>query len=146
MFPWFCLSATLLIYAQSLLGAFIRHNGEALALHVVMALVVAVQTGLLVLRTLQLSKDMPVFRTPSICLGLFLVLQLALGVGSYAVRSLSFGADWHLSLLVAVTTAHVVVGALLLAMSVVVTSWAFRLLSPPRLPVVDPAVPERSAA
>lgn len=146
MFPWFCLSATLLIYVQSLLGAFIRHNGEALALHVVMALVVAVQTGLLVLRTLQFSKDLPVFRTPSTCLGLFLVMQLALGVGSYAVRSLSFGADWHLGLIVAVTTAHVVVGALLLAMSVVVTAWAFRLLSPPRLPVVDPAVPERSAA
>lgn len=146
MFPWFCLSATLLIYAQSLLGAFIRHNGEALALHVVMALVVAVQSGLLVLRALQLGRDLPVFRTPSMYLGLLLVLQLALGVGSYAVRSLSFGADWHLGLMVAVTTAHVVIGALLFAMSVVVTSWAFRLLGPAQLPDVAGAVPERSAA
>ncbi len=145
-FRWACLTATLLIYAQSLLGAIIRHTGEALALHVVIALVVAVQTGLLVLKALQLSNDLPVFRTPSMYLGLLLVLQLALGVGSYMVRSLYFGVDWQQALIVAVTTAHVVVGALLFAMSVVVTSWAFRLLGPARLPVVDGTVPARSAA
>ena len=144
MFRWSCLAATLLIYAQSLLGAVIRHTGMALELHVVLALVVAVQTGLLVLRALQLSGELPALRTPSMYLGLLLVLQLALGVGSYA--ALSFGAVWQPGLIVAVTTAHVVTGALLFGLSVVVTSWAFRLLGPAGLPVVDGFVSERATA
>ena len=146
MFQWFCLATTLLIYAQSLLGALIRHTGTALALHVVVALVVTVQTGLLVLRALQLGEGIPAFRTPSMYLGLLLVLQLALGVVSYAARSLSFGVVWQPGLIVAVTTAHVVTGALMFALSVVVTSWAFRLLGAARLPVVEGAVSERATA
>ncbi len=146
MFQWFCLATTLLIYVQSMLGAVIRHTGTAVALHVLMALVVAVQTGLLVVKALQLGDRVPVFRTLSLFLGLFLAVQLALGAGSYAARFLSFGAMWQPGVIVAVTSAHVVTGALMLALSVVMTLWAFRVLGPGRLPAVDGIVSERVTA
>ena len=146
MFQWFCLAATLLIYAQSLLGAVIRHTGTAVVLHVLMALVVAVQIGLLVVRAFQLGDEVPVFRTLSLSLGLLLVLQLALGAGAYAARFLSFGAVWRPSVIVAVTTGHVVTGALMFALSVVLTLWAFRILGAGRFPVVDRAVSEGATA
>ena len=146
MFQWFCLAATLLIYAQSLLGAVIRHTGTAVVLHVLMALVVAVQIGLLVVRAFQLGDEVPVFRTLSLSLGLLLVLQLALGAGAYAARFLSFGAVWQPSVIVAVTTGHVVTGALMFALSVVLTLWAFRILGAGRFPIVDRAVSEGATA
>jgi cytochrome c oxidase assembly protein subunit 15 len=147
MFQWFCLATTLLIYAQSLLGAVIRHTGTAVVLHVLMALVVAVQIGLLVVKAHHLGDEVPVFRTLSLWLGLLLVLQLALGTGAYAARFLSFGAVWQPSVIVAVTTGHVVTGALLFALSVVTTLWAFRILGfPGRLPVLDEVISERATA
>lgn len=146
MFQWSCLATTLVIYAQSLLGAVIRHTGTAVALHVLMALVVAVQTGLLVVRALQLGDEAPVFRTPALCLGWLLALQLALGAGSYAARFLSFGAAWQPGVIVAVTTGHVVTGAVMLALSVVITLWAFRVPGPGRLPVVEGVVSRGAVA
>lgn len=146
MFQWFCLAATLLIYLQSLLGAVIRHTGTAVVLHVLMALVVTVQTGLVVAKGLRLGDGVPVFRTLSLALGLLLVLQLALGTGSFAARFLAFGALWQPGVIVAVTTAHVVTGALMLGLSVVMTLWAFRLFGVGRLPAVDGIVSERVTA
>ena len=146
MFQWFCLTTTLLIYAQSLLGAVIRHTGTAVALHVLMALVVAVQTGLLVLKALQLGGRAPVFKTLSLSLGLLLMLQLALGTGSYAARFMAFGAAWQPGLIVAVTAGHVVTGALMFALSLSMTLWAFRLLGVGRFPAVDGVVSERATA
>ncbi len=146
MFQWFCLATTLVIYAQSLLGAVIRHTGTAVALHALMALVVAVQIGLLVVKALQLGDEAPVFRTLSLSLGLLLVLQLALGAGSYAARFLSFGAVWEPGVTVALTTGHVVTGALMFALSVLMTLWAFRLFGAGRFPVVDGAVSGRATA
>lgn len=133
MFRWSCLAATLLIYGQSLLGAVIRHTGAAVALHVLMALAVAVQTGLLFVKALRLGDEAPVFRSLSGSLGLLLAAQLALGAGSYAARFLSWGAAWRPDVTVALTTGHVVVGALMLALSVVTTLWAFRLVGAGRL-------------
>ena len=146
MFQWFCLAATLLIYLQSLLGAVIRHTGTAVVLHILMALVVTVQTGLVVVKGLRLGDGAPVFRTLSLALGLLLALQLALGMGSFAARFLAFGAVWEPGVIVAVTTAHVVTGALMLGLSVVMTLWAFRLFGAGRLPAVDGIVSERATA
>ncbi len=146
MFQWFCLATTLLIYVQSLLGAVIRHTGTAVTLHVLMALLVAVQTVLLVVKGLQLGDEAPVFRTLSLFLGLLLTVQTALGAGAYAARFLSFGVMWQPGMIVAVTTAHVVTGALMFALSVLMTLWAFRVLGAGRLPAVDGIVSERATA
>lgn len=146
MFQWFCLATTLLIYVQSLLGAVIRHTGTAVALHVLMALVVTLQVALLVVKAFQLIDAAPVFGTLSRYLGLLLALQLALGAGSYAARFLPYGAAWEPGVIVAVTVGHVVTGALMFALSVAMTLWAFRLFGAGRLSVVDGGVPERAVA
>ena len=146
MFPWFCLAATLLIYAQSLLGAVIRHTGTAVALHVLVALVVAVQIGMVVAKASRLGDEMPIFRTLSLFLGLLLMVQLALGTGSFAARFLALGAAWQPGVIVAVTTAHVVTGAVMFALSVVLTLWAFRVLGAGRLPAMDGIATERATA
>ena len=146
MFPWFCLAATLMIYLQSLLGAVIRHTGTAVALHVLMALAVALQIGLVVAMASRLGDEAPVFRTLALFLGLLLVVQLALGTGSFASRFLALGAAWHPGVIVAVTTAHVVTGAVMFALSVVMSLWAFRVLGAGRFPAMDGIVSERATA
>ncbi len=146
LFQWSCLATVLLIYLQSLLGAVIRHTGTAVALHVLVALVVTLQAGLLAARGIRLGDEVPVFRTLSVILGVLLVLQLALGIGSFAARFLSFGALWPPGLIVAVTAGHVVTGALLLGLSVAMALWAFRLFGTGRLPVVAGAVSRRAVA
>lgn len=145
-FPWFCLAAALLIYAQSLLGAFIRHTGAGVAPHVLMALAVTVQTGLLWVKALRLGEEAAVFRSLAALLGVLLAAQLALGAGSYAARFLSLGAAWRPDVTVALTAGHVVVGALLLASSVVAALWAFRLFGAGRLPALGAAAPGRAPA
>ena len=146
LFQWFCLAATLLIYVQSLLGAIIRHTGTGAALHIMVALVVTAQVALVVVKALQLGDRAPVLAPLSLALGVLLALQLALGLGSYAARFLSFGAAWQPAVIVAVTTGHVVTGALMLAVSLVMTLWAFRVFGAGRLPVMDGAVSERAPA
>lgn len=146
LFQWFCLAATFLIYAQSLLGAVIRHTGTGVAPHVLMALLVTLQIGVLVLKALQVGEEAPVFRSLALFLGALLLLQLGLGTASYAARFLAIGAAWQPGLIVAVTTGHVVTGALMLAVSVVMTLWAFRRLGAGRLFAMDGVVSERVPA
>ena len=146
MFQWFCVAATLLIYAQSLLGAVIRHTGTGVVLHVLMALLVTLQVGVLVLKALQVGEEAPVFRSLALFLAALLLLQLGLGTASYAARFLAIGAAWQPGLIVAVTTGHVVTGALMLAVSVVMTLWAFRRLGAGRLFAMDAVVSERVPA
>ncbi len=146
LFQWFCLAATLLIYVQSLLGAVIRHTGTGVVLHVLMALLVTLQVGVLVLKALQVGEEAPVFRSLALFLGALLLLQLGLGTASYAARFLAIGAAWQPGLIVAVTTGHVVTGALMLAVSVVMTLWAFRRLGAGRFPAMDGVVSERVPA
>ncbi len=146
MFQWFCLAASLMIYLQSVLGAVIRHTGTGVVLHVSLAVVVAVQVGILVVKALQLGDEAPLFRTLALSLGLLLVLQAALGTGSYAARFLSSGALWQPGIIVAITTAHVVTGAVMFALSVAMTLWAFRVLGPGRLPAADGILSERATA
>lgn len=145
-FPWFCLAAALLIYVQSLLGAFVRHTGAGVAPHVLMALAVTVQTGLLWVKALRLGDEAPAFRSLAALLGVLLAAQLALGAGSYAARFLSWGAAWRPDVTVALTAGHVVVGALLLASSVVAALWAFRLFGAGRVPAPGGAAPGRALA
>lgn len=146
LFQWFCLAATLLIYVQSLLGAVIRHTGTGVVLHVLMALLVTLQIAALVLKALRIGEEAPVFRSLALFLGALLLLQLGLGTASYAARFLAIGAAWQPGMTVAVTTGHVVTGALMLAVSVVMTLWAFRRLGAGRLPVMGGVVSERVPA
>lgn len=145
-FPWFCLAAVLLIYIQSLLGAVIRHTGTGVVAHVLTALPVTVLAGALALKAFRVGEEAPVFRSLALFLGALLLLQLGLGTASYAARFLAAGAAWAPGVTVAVTTGHVVTGALMLAVTVVMTLWAFRQLGAGGFPALGGAVAGRVPA
>ena len=123
---------TLALFVQLLLGAVLRHSGTldgvkatrvdflALAGHLAGALLVAgliVAVGLPILKTA--STDLTA-RLSSLLLGL-LVVQLGLGVGALLVRLQAGDRIQPMPVDVGVTTAHVSVGALMLAASLILT-------------------------
>ena len=84
---------------------------------------------------------------PVLLLTALLVLQLCLGVISYIEKMAAVNAPQPLSPLIEITAAHVAVGALVLASSVVATLQAFRNVASQCKAVGAPAVqePERVA-
>jgi len=125
-----CLITTVLIYLQAIVGAVLRHTGTGLEGHLFLATMVAFHVILLGRRVLK-SPAGParLKRSAGILVGL-LFLQLGLGLGAYWIRiapSATRLAE------VVFTTAHVAMGAALLAASVALTLRSFRLLAPPEI-------------
>ena len=129
---WTARFLTLALFVQLLLGAVLRHSGTidgvkatrvdflALAGHLAGALLVAgliVAVGLPILKT---ASTGPTARLSSLLLGL-LVVQLGLGVGALMVRLQAGDRIQPMPVDVGVTTAHVAVGALMLAASLILT-------------------------
>jgi cytochrome c oxidase assembly protein subunit 15 len=119
------------ILAQLILGAAFRHSGMKLLPHLISA---AVVTALLIWTSSRVLTNhaMPnaVRRPASFLLGLLLI-QLCLGLASYLTR-VQWGADAAQPQLamIASTVSHVIVGALLLATSVVLAIETRRHLAP----------------
>ncbi len=118
------------IYVQLLLGAVLRHTGSRLDAHLVLAALVAVHVLSLFTQIFRNHRDQPTLVHPVAILAGLMALQLALGLGSYLVRFTRLGASLAL-FGVMVTTAHVVVGALMLAFSLMVTLRSHRRLQRP---------------
>jgi heme a synthase len=128
---------TLLIYGQIVFGAVLRHSGEMLALHLLFAALVALHVILLTLRVLTRHGGERDVARPASFLGALLFAQLAFGLGAYVAR---FVLTLPQTLNVALRTGHVVVGALMLAASLVLTLRSFRLFSRRRVSGFAPAV------
>lgn len=111
------LMTTAFIYFQLIVGATLRHSTLRLIhLHLLVAFLVLVHVALLVRRTFKEYKDHLELTRPALALGGLLGIQLILGF--FAWQRGGTG----------VTTAHVGVGALILASSVILTLQAFRRL------------------
>ena len=123
-----CLFTTAGIYLQLILGAALRHSKSGIILHVLGALVVTFFVIWVVARIYKYYQNAStLFRTAVVLSGL-LVVQLFLGIGSYLVR-LATREDVQPALsTVAITTAHVAVGALVLATSLILTLQSYRVL------------------
>jgi hypothetical protein len=106
--PWTALAAA--AFLQLFLGAVLRHTGSGLMFHLLGAGLFAVLAA----------------RSGSLHLGLLLMLQLALGVGAYLARKTTVLSSLPLS--VGLPTAHLAVGALILASAFVLASrkWTAR--------------------
>jgi heme a synthase len=114
-------ATTLVIFVQLLLGAAFRHHGFAIFPHILVAGVVAICVVWLLFRMLMgIGRNAHLQRLGIFLAGLSLV-QILLGVGSYLMILGAQGAPQPPSAVVAVTTTHVAVGALLLASSLVLT-------------------------
>ncbi|QDV06251.1 Heme A synthase [Planctomycetes bacterium Poly30] len=137
--PWVAGS----VYTQIALGAWLRHQGQTIALliHITLALFVVVAVLVLAKQLGVAAKEAPAAASASVrplarlqswLLG-SLIAQFLLGVlATYGIYSLSGGMQAQVSLGEAVfATAHVFVGAVLLSSTVVGTMYARRVLRPP---------------
>jgi cytochrome c oxidase assembly protein subunit 15 len=126
-------------FLQLVLGAAVRHKGFGIIPHIVGAVVVAA----LIYRTAAILR----YRFPSsapftrcrIILHSLIGTQLLLGGAALWARIATQSAPQPMPVMVATTVAHVVVGALTLAGTVVVAIVSHRLVRASRLPVGAPS-------
>jgi heme a synthase len=137
---------TVAVYLQLILGAALRHSKSGILFHVGGAFLVSILILWFIGRIYKFFEHRSNLFTPALILGLLLMVQISLGVGSYLVKLASRDDVQPLPLPVAVTTAHLAVGALLLATCVVLTLQVFRFIAPAAAPVkLSQATPEASA-
>ncbi|HXG53321.1 MAG TPA: COX15/CtaA family protein [candidate division Zixibacteria bacterium] len=121
-----CASTAAFIYFQSVLGAVLRHTGGRADLHLLFAAVVAAHGILVLRRLLRFHADRPELVRPGIALGTLLALQLALGGAVYFGKFTTL-LRWPADLVVVLATLHLLVGALMLGTSLILTLRCYRL-------------------
>jgi heme A synthase len=123
---------------QLVLGATLRHSAawdehlptSLVVAHILGAFVVTIVLGGTLLRVLsRYGKDAYLAR-PALIGSVLLVLQLCLGLLTYLARRASPDAPQPLKPIVNITVAHVATGALVLALTVVLTLRVYRRLRP----------------
>lgn len=121
-----------LAYVQVVAGALLRHRGARLDAHVLLALLLTAAIGALAFRAaLPRSGGSPAPKplvAASLALAGLVVLQLFLGLGSWATTFAGAGVEAGSAIEVAFTVAHVAVGALLLATAMTTALLSLRLL------------------
>ena len=126
-----CLLTTVFVYMQIVFGAMLTHMGGLLRAHLLFAALVTIHVFLLARRIMKHHPDQrELMRPATILLGL-LVVQLVLGIGSYAARFTLLMVPYAPVLGLALPTTHGVTGALMLAACLVLTLRAYRLLASP---------------
>lgn len=127
--PLLCLAllATGLLYFQIVFGAFLTHLGQRLDAHLLGAVALTLLIPALAARILSRHTDQPALTHPILWLGGLLGLQLLLGVGTYVGRLNGFELPYPTVSTLAVPVAHRLTGAVLLAVSLVLTLRAYRL-------------------
>jgi cytochrome c oxidase assembly protein subunit 15 len=115
------------LYVQLLLGAMFRHHGLSWWPHVVHAVVVSFVLAWTAVRALTAYSQIEAIRRPAILMLSLVIAQLCLGFTAFLTR-VSWGRDAvqpELPMVVS-TVAHVAVGALLLATTVVLAIQTWR--------------------
>ena len=121
------LITTALIYLQLIFGAILRHTGNRLDAHLLFAFLVALHIFLLARRVLAVDNEAGgIGQSMSLLLFGLLVVQLMLGTGAFFAKLTVFGETFAAALTVTITTTHVVVGALMLVSSFVLTLKIYR--------------------
>ena len=118
-----------LIYLQIVFGAVVRHTGERIDAHLGVAALVALHIILIVMRVARHHAASPRLSRPALFLFALLFVQLALGALSYLGKFtalLRFSGDG----LVVLTTTHLAVGALMLAVAVALALRVYRFSFP----------------
>jgi len=133
------------IFVQLILGALYRHNGISLMPHAIGAIVVAILALWIAVRIL--SRFMTEDRLSRAAKALIALVagQVFLGVVAFILRMQFHDAPQPMPPLVRVATAHVAVGALVLAQSVVLALHVFRRVASPAKPAVGPVGAEQGA-
>lgn len=122
-------AATFVIFVQLLLGEAFRLHGFGIILHILVAILVTITVLWLLFRVLTWFRNESQLERPTFLVIGLLLLQILLGVGSYLTILNGQGAPQPLSPMVALTTAHLAVGALLLASSLFLTFSIYRYVA-----------------
>ena len=115
------------LYVQLILGAMFRHHGMSWWPHVANSLVVAFVLCWTAVRALAVYSEIEAVRRPAILMLALLIVQLCLGFAAFTTR-VAWGknaAQPELPMVVS-TVAHVAVGALLLATTVILAIQVWR--------------------
>jgi heme a synthase len=115
------------LYVQLILGAMFRHHGLSWWPHVVHAVVVSFVLAWTTVRALSVYSNIDAVRRPAILMLSLVIAQLCLGFTAFLTR-VSWGRDAvqpEMPMVIA-TVAHVAVGALLLATTVVLAIQVWR--------------------
>jgi cytochrome c oxidase assembly protein subunit 15 len=121
------LLSILVLYVQLILGGMFRHHGMSWWPHVVNAGIVSFVLAWTAIRAISVYSNIEAVRRPAIVMLSLLITQLCLGFAAFLTR-VAWGRD---SLqpelpMVASTVAHVAVGALLLAATVILSIQVWR--------------------
>jgi cytochrome c oxidase assembly protein subunit 15 len=122
---------TALIYLQIIFGAVLRHTGERLDAHLVVGGLVALHVILLILRVTKYHAARLKLVRLACSLGILLLVQLLLGVGSYLTKFTTL-LPLPMDMVVILTTTHLIVGALMLVTSLALTLRSYRLSERPK--------------
>jgi len=117
---------TVLIYLQIVFGAVLRHTGEWLGAHLLIAALVAIHVILLLLRMTRARSEPVSLTRPAFLLSALLLLQLMIGALSYFGKFTTM-LGWPTVAIVLLTTTHLLLGALVLATSLWITLKTHRL-------------------
>jgi cytochrome c oxidase assembly protein subunit 15 len=131
------IATTISVFVQLMLGAAFRHHGFRIMAHVLVAAVVTIMVFWLLVRVLSGFHNEPRLQRPALFVAGLLVIQIGLGIGSYFAVIRSQNAPQPLPAVVAVTTTHLAVGALLLASCLVLTLAVHRLVREPGRPAAQ---------
>ena len=115
------------LYVQLILGGMFRHHGMSWWPHVLNAVVVSFVLAWTVVRALSVYSQIEAVRRPAIVMLSLLITQLCLGFAAFLTR-VAWGRDAtqpELPMVVS-TVAHVLVGALLLATTVILSIQVWR--------------------
>ena len=135
------------VYLQLILGAAFRHSGIKLLPHLLSAVVVTVLLLWTTIRALSEHSAAPKLRKTARVLVVLLLVQLGLGFLAYVTR-VEWGKETAQPMLTMViaTVAHVAVGALVLATSVVLALQAYRDSAPQSEAVIAHPAPTKVVA
>lgn len=119
--PVLCVTTNFVTFGQLLLGAALRHKGLGIIFHLIGAAAVAAMVFWVLARAArEHSGDAGIFPW-ALALNGLVMLQLLLGAGAYWIREVTRHAVQPLWPMVVITVGHVALGALILALSVVLT-------------------------
>ncbi len=121
------LGLTAAVFVQLVLGASFRHAAFGIVPHIIGAVSVSLLVIWVAPRVLLQVPQEPRLARPARILRGLLALPLLLGLAAYNALVTAPGTARSLPLAVGVTTAHVAIGALMLATSIALTFEAYRL-------------------
>jgi cytochrome c oxidase assembly protein subunit 15 len=123
---WLALAASACVFLQLALGASARHQAIGILPHVLGALLATGMVLWVTVRVLMRHAGHEALRRSALVLLSITFLQVFLGIGAYMSRLATADAPQPMPVMVGFTVAHVAVGALTLASSVVLTIEIFR--------------------